>query len=165
VVSSILAGDEALTDVLNLGAGNHPAKDAVNHDLHKYRSEIDVVHDLNRLPWPWEDNSFDLILASSVFEHLEITLVQALDECWRILRPEGCVRVKVPHWKHDNAYADPTHRWVFSPRVFDVFVPDTRRGSELGFYTNRKWSYVKEPRLNDQKSSIIVVMQVRKQIE
>lgn len=147
---------------LNLGAGRHIWKGAVNHDLHKHRREIDIAHDLNTLPWPWKDGSFDQIVASSVFEHLTIDLVMALDECWRILRPKGSLRVKVPHWRHDNAYADPTHRWRYSLRSFDVFSPRTKLGKDLGFYTQHKWAFVKPPRLNDRKSSIIVTMQVRK---
>lgn len=151
-----------MSRTLNLGAGNHLAKGAVNHDLTRHRPEIDVVHDLNLVPWPWPDNSFDLVMASSVFEHLEIDLVRSLDECWRILRPSGKLRVKVPHWQHDNGYADPTHRWRFSPRSFDVFVPDTKLGKELGFYTARKWRFDRQPRLNKERSSIIVVLAVCK---
>lgn len=148
--------------ILNLGAGNHIWKGAVNHDLHKHRPEIDISHDLNVIPWPWEDGSFDRIAASSVFEHLKIDLVMALDECWRILRPKGTLRVKVPHWQHDNAYADPTHRWRYSLRCFDVFNPQTKLGKELVFYTRRKWAFVKGPRLNDQRSSIIATLRVCK---
>ena len=148
--------------VLNLGAGNYIWKGAVNHDLRKHRPEIDVTHDLNVLPWPWADSSFDHIASSSVFEHLTIDLVMALDECWRILRPGGTLRVKVPHWKHDNAYADPTHRWRYSLRVFDAFNPDTKLGRELGFYTDRRWKFIAAPKLNDQKSSIIATLEVRK---
>lgn len=134
----------------------------MNHDLARHRSEIDVVHDLNDLPWPWEDESFDQIGASSVFEHLTIDLVRCMDECWRILRPEGLLRVKLPYWQHDNAYADPTHRWHFSLRVLDVFVPESKLGAELGFYTDRKWRMVKPIRFNKYKSAFIAVMQVRK---
>ena len=139
---------------LNLGAGNHIWKGAVNHD---HRPEIDIAHDLNVLPWPWPDESFDAIGASSVFEHLQINLVQALDECWRILRSKGTVRVKVPYWKHDNAYADPTHRWRYSLRSFDVFNPQTKLG-----HTQCKWAFAEPPKLNDQKSSIIATLRVRK---
>ena len=134
----------------------------MNHDLHKHRPEIDVVHDLNVLPWPWLDASFDHIAASSVFEHLTINLVTVLDECWRVLRPKGTLRMKLPFWQHDNSYADPTHRWRYSLRALDVFIPSTKLGKELGFYTPRKWAFVKGPKLNDQKSSIIATLQVRK---
>lgn len=147
---------------LNLGAGNHLAAEAVNHDLRRHRPEIDVVRDLNVLPWPWPDKSFDVVLSSSVFEHLEIDLVQSMDECWRILRPKGVLRLKLPHWQHDNAYADPTHRWRYSFRSLDVFVPETRLGQELGFYTERKWRYLGKVKTNEFKSALIAQMQVVK---
>ena len=151
-----------MADILNLGAGNHILSKAVNHDRCKHRPEIDVAHDLNIIPWPWPDASFELIAASSVFEHLQIDLMQALDECWRILQPEGQLRVKLPFWKHDNAYADPTHRWQYSPRSLNVFVPETKLGAELSFYTERKWRFEKVPKFNDQKSSFVATMQVVK---
>ncbi len=143
---------------LNLGAGNKPLKDAINHDRIKHRPEIKTAHDLNVLPWPWPDSSFDRIIAHSVFEHLDIDLVQALDECWRILRPGGSLQVKVPHWQHDNAYADPTHRWRYSLRSFDVFLPKTALGREHSFYTERKWQLLKGPQLNKAKSSMFVTL-------
>lgn len=145
-------------DVLNLGAGNKPLENAVNHDRIKHRPEIAVAHDLNVLPWPWEDSSFGHIVAHSVFEHLDIDLVQVLDECWRILRSGGRLSVKVPHWQHDNAYADPTHRWRYSLRSFEVFVPDTPLGKEHSFYTRCKWQLFKGPKLNKAKSSLFVTL-------
>ncbi len=147
--------------ILNLGAGNRIVEGAINHDLTAHRPEIAVVHDLNSVPWPWPDGAFKLIHASSVFEHLEINLVQALDECWRILRPGGQLHLKVPHWQHDNAYADPTHRWRYSMRSLDVFDPDTKLGKELGFYTERKWQIL-EVRMNKEKSGVIATLEVRK---
>ena len=148
--------------ILNLGAGNHIWKGVINHDLTKHRPEIDVAHDLNVRPWPWADSSWEQIGASSIFEHLQIDLVAAMDECWRILQPQGLLRVKVPYWHHDNAYADPTHRQRYSLRSFNLFVPNTKLGKELRHYTARKWRFVKRPRFNDQKSSILAVMRPQK---
>jgi SAM-dependent methyltransferase len=149
--------------VLNLGAGNAPLGDgAINHDVRKHRPEIDVVHDLNVRPWPWKDTSIDFIYAKSVFEHLSIDLVQALDECWRMLRPGGRVALKLPHWKSDVAWWDVTHRWKYSLKSFDQFDPDTARGQDYGFYTDRKWRIVDPAKLNKAESSIHVVLEVRK---
>ena len=149
-------------DILNLGAGNKIIGNAVNHDQIKHRPEIAVVWDLNILPWPWPDNSFDLIVVRSVLEHLKLNLVESLDECWRILRPKGQIFLKLPHWKSDVAYWDPTHRWQFSVRSLDQFDPDTKRGQEYGFYTEQKWKFLKPPELNGAQSSIITTMEVRK---
>ena len=148
--------------LLNLGAGNRILDGAVNHDRIKHRPEIDVVHDLNDLPWPWDDNSFDKIAALAVFEHLVPDLVQVLNECWRILAPGGEIVIKVPYWNSDNSYKDPTHRWFFSLGAFDQFDPDTERGRAYAFYTERKWKIVKPPRFNDARTSIYCTLQVRK---
>jgi len=149
-------------DILNLGAGNKPLKGAINHDRVKHRPEIDVAHDLNVLPWPFEDNSFDKIAALAVFEHLDIDLVQSLDECWRILRPGGQLVLKLPMWNSPMSCDDPTHRWRFTPRALDQFCPETERGRQYGFYTERRWRFVKKARLNDAKSSIWWTLEVLK---
>lgn len=154
-------------NVLNLGAGNKPmasdnARHVVNHDRTAHRLEINAVHDLNVLPWPWPDNSFDQIIARAVFEHLDIDLVRSLNECWRLLRPDGVLHLKLPYWNSDNSYQDPTHRWFFSLRALDQFDPDTERGKEYGFYTPYKWQIVKGARLNDAKTSIYATLRVRK---
>ncbi len=147
---------------LNLGAGNAPVAGAVNHDRVKHRPEIDVQWDLNRLPWPWPDNSFDLIMASAVLEHLDIDLVRAVDECWRILAPGGQLYLKLPHWQSDISWHDPTHRWRYTMHSCDIFDPDTTYGHDYSFYTNRKWRIINPPRLNKAQSSIHITMEVRK---
>ena len=135
--------DSVIPTILNLGAGNRISKNAINHDFRKHRPEINAVHDLNVLPWPWPDNSFVHIEAWAVLEHLEIGLIESLGECWRVLRPGGILRVKLPFWNVDQSYADPTHRWFFSLRVLDIFDPDTVRGKEYSFYTDRHWRITK----------------------
>jgi ubiquinone/menaquinone biosynthesis C-methylase UbiE len=130
---------KVIPTTLNLGAGNRIAQGAINHDVWAHRPEINSTHDLNVLPWPWPDDAFKHIEAWAVLEHLQITLIESLGECWRVLRPGGMLRVKLPFWNVDQSYADPTHRWFFSLRVLDIFDPDTPRGKEYSFYTERKW--------------------------
>lgn len=125
--------------VLNLGAGDRIVEGAINHDLWKHRPEIDVIHNLNLLPWPWHNDSFDEIQAVSIFEHLSITLVQSMDECWRILKPDGQLIVKYPLWNTPTAHDDPTHRWYWSDRVLEVFDPETKYGQDHPYYTLKKW--------------------------
>jgi len=140
--------------VLNLGCGNRLIKGAVHHDRIKHRQEIDVTHDLNDLPWPWEDDGFDKIAALAVLEHLDIDLVASFDECHRILRPGGILVVKLPLQSSANAYDDPTHRWFFTLRSLDQFCPETERGRQYDFYTPYKWRFVKLPKANKAKTSL-----------
>ena len=151
-----------MTDVLNLGCGNQLIDGAVNHDRTLHRSGIDVAHDLNELPWPWADESFNMIVALAVLEHLKLTLIESVSECWRILRPDGIVYLKLPHWQHEHSYVDPTHYWAFSLRTCDVFDPATRYGKQYGFYCDRKWTIIEPATLNRGKSSFYLKMRVMK---
>lgn len=147
---------------MNLGAGNNLVPGAVNHDLTRHRPEISVVWDLNSLPWPWEDCSFDMIVACAVLEHLRINLIDSVNECWRILRPHGVLHMKLPYWNSDNSYRDPTHYWRFDLRTCDLFDPDTRYGSEYAFYPTSKWRIIQGARLNKAGTSFALKMRVRK---
>ena len=142
--------------VLNLGAGNRIIENAVNHDLRKHRPEIDVAHDLNRLPWPWEDGKFEKVRAMSVLEHLDADLLASIDECWRILVPGGVLHIRVPYWRHETCWRDPTHRRGYTMETFDIFDPTTKVGQEYGFYTTCKWRIVEKRYIyrNDETSSI-----------
>jgi SAM-dependent methyltransferase len=151
-----------MPDTLNLGAGNVILPGAVNHDIRQHRPEIDVVHDLNVLPWPWEDESFDFISAQAVLEHLHITLVESMNECWRVLRPGGQIGLRIPWWNSDVSHRDPTHRWFFSLETLDIFDPTTEYGEQYRFYTDRKWRFIRRPAMSRYGTSIVAVMQVCK---
>lgn len=148
--------------ILNVGCGNKLIDGAVNLDRVKHREEIDIAHDLNLIPWPFDDNSFDLIVARAVLEHLSINLLESVGECWRILKPGGQLYFKLPHWNHNNTYMDPTHYWQFSIETPTIFDPTTPYGAKYNFYTDRKWKIVKGPWMNKAKSSIHCRMEVIK---
>jgi predicted SAM-dependent methyltransferase len=151
--------------VLQLGCGGTPKGNAVNHDRVKHSPHVDVAHDLNRLPWPWPDCSFEHIVARAVLEHLDIDLVESLNECWRLLRPGGTIFLKLPYVGAEHSYDDPTHRWFFTLRSLDQFDPDTERGKTYGFYTPRKWrilSVVYNKGEAKASTSIIAKLEVRK---
>jgi predicted SAM-dependent methyltransferase len=54
---------------LNVGCGLNIKKDWINLDLHKLEG-VDVVHDIEKIPWPFEDNYFDEIECFHVLEHV-----------------------------------------------------------------------------------------------
>jgi len=151
-----------VSDVLNLGCGNRLIAGAINHDRVWHRPEVDVVWDLNELPWPWADDSLDLVVAYAFLEHLHITLIESVNECWRILRPGGELYMKLPYWNADDTYRDPTHRWRFSLGVCDIFDPTTKYGARYGFYGIKPWQIVKPAQLNPSKTSFTVRMRVVK---
>ena len=55
-----------------------------------------IQHDLNTLPYPFRQGSFDVIVLTDVLEHL-IDPFATLRECKRILRKNGRIIVTVPN--------------------------------------------------------------------
>ena len=104
---------------LNLGCGRQIKKGFVNLDF--IRGEgVDVVHDLNKFPYPFRDDDFDYVYADNVLEHLA-DVPRAMMELHRILKPSGILRVIVPHFTAAGAFHDPTHKNFFGSRTFDYF--------------------------------------------
>lgn len=77
----------------------------------------DVVWDLNELPLPFDDDSFDEIHAYEVLEHTgrqgdyKFFFAQ-FSEFWRILKPGGFLMATCPSWKSPWAWGDPSHTRV-----------------------------------------------------
>ena len=139
---------------LNLGCGNKNIDGFVNHDLTRHSPHVDIAHDLNELPWPWEDDQFERVVAASVLEHLYHNLLVSMNEIWRISEPDGLAVVKLPYWKAEISWNDPTHVWKVGPHVFDQLDPRTQRGHKYSFYTPFKWAIVKV-NFNPHKTSIV----------
>ncbi len=104
---------------LNLGCGKDVKEGYINLDSTKLPG-VDVVHDLNKYPWPFRDNEFDEIYASHILEHLD-NLPRAMEEIWRITKPNGRVIIRVPHFSCGVSYRDPTHKILFSYFTFEYF--------------------------------------------
>jgi len=102
------------TKKLNLGCGVFPKTGYINVDISP-RSKADVVHDLTIFPYPFEDESFGIIEADHVLEHLQ-DVFAAMRELHRILKRGGRLVVRVPHFSRGFTHAD--HK-----RGFDVTFP------------------------------------------
>jgi SAM-dependent methyltransferase len=116
---------------LNLGCGTDIREGWVNLDIAALPG-VDVVHDINVLPLPFEDGVFDEILCNDILEHVD--LVPVLKECHRILAPGGLMKIEVPHFTSNNNHVDPTHRNRFSVKTFRFFARDTLEGRRRGSY-------------------------------
>jgi SAM-dependent methyltransferase len=140
---------------LNLGCGGRPDGRGlippgllvINHDRTHHSDYVDVAHNLDFYPWPWLADTFEMILAFDVIEHLHDALA-TMDEFWRIMRPEGRLLIHTNNIEYPiQAWRDPTHVRAFEFESFDFFDPSTRWGSEYGrFYTRRPWRILKRER-------------------
>jgi len=109
---------------MNMGSGPDQRPGYLNVDRLPL-SGVDVVCDFSHRPFPFKDNSFDEVYMSHILEHLPDTMA-TMEEVHRIAKPSATVIVKVPHYKHSNAYKDPTHVRFFTEETFDYFGKDPR---------------------------------------
>ncbi len=75
---------------------------------------------------PFDDDSFDEILAFHVIEHMAHK-VQIIEELWRIARHNAVIRIRLPDRHHDDAYRNPTHLSYWDVDSIDFFVPGHQR--------------------------------------
>lgn len=99
---------------LNIGCGQRKKNGFINVD-NDPRMEPEILHDLNTLPYPFPENYFDHIEADHVLEHLAHP-IDVMKELHRILKPEGTLEIRVPHFS--RAFTHPDH-W----RGFDITFP------------------------------------------
>ncbi len=127
---------------LNLGCGHDYKQGWVNLD-HDPRCSPDISHDLDSLPYPFEDGEFGYVYASHVVEHVD-DLFATLDEIERILEPGGELHVRVPHFSNGNGYNDLTHRRFFGWFTFDRIVEGIH-GHPSGFrIESRRFNFLAE---------------------
>ncbi|MBX0325418.1 class I SAM-dependent methyltransferase [Halomicroarcula sp. F13] len=108
---------------LNLGCGEDYREQWHNVDI---RSAVDPDEEvnLNVYPWPWDDDTFQLVLARHVIEHLD-DQYRALDELARITAANGQIRIRCPHWNSASQAIDPTHTTPVDPRTLrHALAPD-----------------------------------------
>jgi len=124
--------------ILSLGSGNNrPIPDAVTLDINP-RVSPDILHDLNKIPWPIDDDAFDLIYCTDIIEHLA-DVVKTMEEIHRVARARARVFVTTPHFSCANSYTDPTHRHHLGFLSFDYFTGQ----NQWDFYTNARFRKVK----------------------
>ena len=83
----------------------------------------DIVWDLENLPLPFEDNSFNEIHAYEVLEHTGSQgdykfFFAQFSDLWRILKPNGVLIGTVPMWNNPWAWGDPGHKRVITKENF-----------------------------------------------
>lgn len=112
---------------LNLGSGKDYKEGWTNLDYNR-DYKVDIVHNLNKFPYPFKEAEFDYIYCSHVLEHVD-DLFRTLRELLRILRKGGVIHTKVPHFSNGNGYNDLSHKRFFGWFTFSQI--------QKGYYNER----------------------------
>lgn len=110
---------------LNLGSGWYPKDGYINLDCNP-NYPVDIIHDLNIIPWPFPDSSFSRIEMDHLLEHLD-DIRHTMSELYRILEPGGVLVIRVPHFSRGFTHWD--HK-----RGFDISFPIYFDSSESGAF-------------------------------
>jgi hypothetical protein len=108
---------------IDLGCGPKKKQGTLGVDHFPYPG-VDLVFDLNRVPWPLNDNLFETVFASHVIEHINF-IPQFMREIHRISKHQADIHIVTPHFSSLDSWKDPTHRWHLSMEWYAVFCnPD-----------------------------------------
>lgn len=109
---------------LDVGCSDHKSLGSIGIDKRQVAG-VDIVHDIEVLPWPLPDACCYRILMSHIVEHLKPWLIMdIIDEAWRVMLPEGQLLIATPYAGSPRFHQDPTHihGWMEATALY--FTPD-----------------------------------------
>lgn len=118
---------------LDIGCGKNCQENFVGLDKRKLPG-VDIIHDLEKFPYPLPDECCLTIIGSHIVEHIKPWLmIEFMDELWRIMKTRGQLALSTPYAGSPGYWQDPTHcngcnvaTWqYFDPRypLFDIYSP------------------------------------------
>ena len=108
---------------IDVGCGSVKLKGWCGMDSRPLKG-VDIVHDIQSLPWPIPDSSVKQIRMNHVWEHIEPkNRLCVMDEAWRIIESKGQILISAPHATSLGANQDPTHYPCPNEVTFTYFDP------------------------------------------
>jgi predicted SAM-dependent methyltransferase len=150
---------------LDLGCGLVPKDGFEGVDLYGDKAKHKV--NLFKFPWPFADESVEELHASHLVEHIPAREIEErdlavpagldaietaalrerllsqdmffafMDECYRILQPDGWMTIIVPSGRSNRAFMDPTHRRFLMQETFLYLNEQWRTQNGLQHYRVR----------------------------
>lgn len=164
---------------LDLGCGTLKKEGYIGVDKYKFLG-VDVITDLAKDVWPWDDNSVDEVHCYNFIEHLtnfneKYERIHFFNELFRVLKKDAVANIAFPHWCSIRYYGDPTHCEPFSEFGFFYLnkewriknAPHTdKEWNEKGYNCNFEstWGYsVRKDLLNKNKEEIEQAVNIEKE--
>ncbi|PNX53275.1 MAG: hypothetical protein BV458_05340 [Thermoplasmata archaeon M9B2D] len=118
--------------ILDLGCGEKKVEGSIGVD-NVALPGVDVVHDLSIFPYPFKDESADVIYLNNIIEHLPDT-IKVMEEMYRILKPGGLLHIETVYWNHKDSISDPQHKSFFNETTWEFFT-----GKRKTYYTKAQF--------------------------
>lgn len=121
---------------LNLWCWKKIKEGYINCDMLKLEW-VDVVHNLDQYPYPFEEGVIEEIFADQVVEHLT-DLIKFMEEVHRMLKLWWTIEIRVPYYTSPWSFSDPTHKQFFTYHTFNYFTEDF----DYNFYTSVRFKII-----------------------
>jgi predicted SAM-dependent methyltransferase len=105
---------------LNIGAGDVKMEGFHTCDMDPL-SKPDFLFDLENDVFPFEDSSVDVVVAHHVLEHLGKGYFHCIQELYRVCKHGAIIDIRVPHYRHDEFFDDPTHQRAITVNGLRLF--------------------------------------------
>jgi SAM-dependent methyltransferase len=127
---------------LDVGCGIHKQKGCLGMDIVKHPN-VDIVHDVQKFPWPVPNDICTFVLMSHIWEHIEPKYrFQVMDECWRICRHDGQLLISCPFAGSDLAAAHPAHYMCPNEATFEFFDSDYFLWHSCSYKKPKPWKII-----------------------
>lgn len=160
---------------LDVGCGQNKQPCFVGMDKRKLPG-VDLVHDVEIFPWPVPNEICNKILCSHIYEHIKPWLsIDFMNECWRIMKPEGQLLISTPYATSHGYYQDPTHcnpanesTWTyFDPAHFlwRIYKPKPWKIIRNAFQMIGNMEVILEKRMLSEVEGVLKVQQTENKIK
>lgn len=102
------------------------------------QSDLDVVHELEKFPYPIKDEECLTILAPNVLQRIKPwNVITLMNEIWRIAKPKAQLAITVPYAGAYTTMSDPTSCSSWTEASFSLFDP---RFPQYQIHKPRPWT-------------------------
>lgn len=145
---------------LDVGCGINKQKGFTGMDQIPHEG-VDIVHDVQEIPWPIEDDSCFQVLMSHIWEHIEPKhRFAVMDEVWRILKPDGQLMLSSPFAGSWGDAAHPAHYGCPNESTFTFFDPDYPLYQSCSYRKPKPWKLVRNA--YQMNANVEVILEPRK---
>jgi len=108
---------------LDIGCGNAKQKGFMGMDKRDIPG-VDIIHDLEVFPYPFDDGVFPAIHGHHIMEHVKPWFMNdIMNELWRIAKPDATLFFALPFAGTMSYWQDPTHCNGCTDMTFRYYTP------------------------------------------
>ena len=113
-----------------------PSQPPRRHRCKSPALHADVIHDLNRFPYPFPNKSVRRDYLRQYYRTPGRQL-KVMEELHRIAKPSALVDIVLPFYCAQQAHTDPTRRHFFGVHSFDYFIDERHGECRVSIFESR----------------------------